>query len=112
MPFAPSRVQRNRLTAIHHLTYIYAEGKTWEYQNQSTGIANFQTTHFLATELVALPQENLLQTFGTIVQSFVERAHLNDVQTLATLRDTLLPRLISGQLRLPEAEALLPDNLA
>ena len=26
-------------------------------------------------------------------------------QTLATLRDTLLPRLISGQLRLPEAEA-------
>jgi type I restriction enzyme S subunit len=28
-------------------------------------------------------------------------------QTLATLRDTLLPRLISGQLRLPEAESLL-----
>mgnify|MGYP007048133280 CR=1 FL=1 len=26
-------------------------------------------------------------------------------QTLATLRDTLLPRLISGQLRLPEAMA-------
>ena len=28
-------------------------------------------------------------------------------QTLATFRDTLLPRLISGQLRLPEAEAML-----
>jgi type I restriction enzyme S subunit len=27
--------------------------------------------------------------------------------TLSTLRDTLLPRLISGQLRLPEAEAML-----
>ena len=27
-------------------------------------------------------------------------------QSLATLRDTLLPRLISGQLRLPDAEAL------
>ena len=27
-------------------------------------------------------------------------------QSLAALRDTLLPRLISGQLRLPEAEAL------
>jgi type I restriction enzyme S subunit len=26
-------------------------------------------------------------------------------QTLSTLRDTLLPRLISGQLRLPEAQA-------
>lgn len=30
-------------------------------------------------------------------------------QTLATLRDTLLPRLISGQLRLPEAEALIEE---
>ena len=29
------------------------------------------------------------------------------VRTLATLRDTLLPRLISGQLRLPEAQALV-----
>jgi type I restriction enzyme S subunit len=28
-------------------------------------------------------------------------------QTLANLRDTLLPRLISGQLRLPEAEAMV-----
>ena len=28
-------------------------------------------------------------------------------QTLSTLRDTLLPRLISGQLRLPETENLV-----
>ena len=34
------------------------------------------------------------------------------VRTLATLRDTLLPRLISGQLRLPEAEALLEEAFA
>ncbi len=30
-------------------------------------------------------------------------------QTLANLRDTLLPRLISGQLRLPDAEQQLKD---
>jgi type I restriction enzyme S subunit len=30
-------------------------------------------------------------------------------QTLATLRDTLLPRLISGQLRLPEAESQIEE---
>lgn len=34
-------------------------------------------------------------------------APLPQAQTLATLRDTLLPRLISGQLRLPEAVSLL-----
>lgn len=30
-------------------------------------------------------------------------------QTLTTLRDTLLPRLISGQLRLPDAEVVLEE---
>ena len=85
-----------------HLTYIYSQGKTWEYQNQSTGIANFQTTHFLATELVAVPGDEVLVAFAAFVRPMIDRMHLTHVQTLATLRDTLLPRLISGQLRLPE----------
>ncbi|GJA25561.1 hypothetical protein KAM337_40890 [Aeromonas caviae] len=33
-------------------------------------------------------------------------------QTLANLRDTLLPRLISGQLRLPDAEAMVSEAQA
>jgi type I restriction enzyme S subunit len=36
-------------------------------------------------------------------------ANVGRTQVLATLRDTLLPRLISGQLRLPEAEALAAE---
>jgi type I restriction enzyme S subunit len=36
----------------------------------------------------------------------------HQAQTLATLRDTLLPRLISGQLRLPAAETLLAEFAA
>jgi type I restriction enzyme S subunit len=95
-----------------HLTYIYAQGKTWEYQNQSTGIANFQTTHFLKTELVAVPSDDVLVTFAEAIRPMIDRAHLTQIQELATLRDTLLPRLISGQLRLPEAEALLEEAYA
>ncbi len=30
-------------------------------------------------------------------------------QTLASLRDTLLPRLMSGQLRVPEAEQMVHE---
>ena len=85
-----------------HLTYIYAQGKTWEYQHQSTGIANFQTTHFLEKELVAVPCIDVLAGFAEAVRPMVVRAHLTQIQELATLRDTLLPRLISGALRLPE----------
>ncbi len=95
-----------------HLTYIYAQGKTWEYQNQSTGIANFQTTHFLETELVAVPGDDVLAAFSETIRPMVDRAHLTQIQELSTLRDTLLPRLISGALRLPEAQAAAEDALA
>lgn len=88
-----------------HLTFIYAAGKTWEYQNQSTGIANFQTTHFLEKELVAVPAVEVLELFASLVRPIVDRVHAAQISELAELRDTLLPRLISGQLRLPEAQA-------
>ncbi len=92
-----------------HLTYIYAQGKTWEYQNQSTGIANFQTTHFLETELVAVPGDDVLSLFADTIRPMIDRAHLTQIQQLATLRATLLPRLISGQLRLPDELTNLPN---
>jgi type I restriction enzyme S subunit len=90
-----------------HLTYIYAQGKTWEYQNQSTGIANFQTTHFLKTELVACAPDDVLKAFSETVQPLIARSHLTQIQELTSLRDTILPRLISGQLRIEEAQEAL-----
>lgn len=92
-----------------HLSYIYSIGKTWAYQNQSTGIANFQTTHFLENELVAMPSAEILSAFAAIVRPMIDRSHLSQIRDLTQLRDTLLPRLISGQLRLPEAEALVEE---
>ena len=41
-----------------------------------------------------------------------EMAWGNQTVTLATLRDTLLPRLISGQLRLPEAQSFVEEVTA
>lgn len=35
--------------------------------------------------------------------------NMRQIKTLTNLRDTLLPRLISGQLRLPEVEAALAE---
>lgn len=83
-----------------HLTYIYAQGKTWEYQNQSTGIANFQTTLFLKTELVTCPTDDVLKAFAETAEPLITRTQLTQIQELASLRDTLLPRLISGQIQL------------
>ncbi|WP_394206967.1 restriction endonuclease subunit S [Pseudomonas putida] len=55
-----------------------------------------------------------LKAFTESVQPIFEHVHANrlQAQTLTQLRDTLLPRLISGQLRLPEAQALLNDGIS
>lgn len=52
-----------------------------------------------------VPPVEVLDAFVSVAGSLFDRLVENErqAQTLATLRDTLLPRLISGQLRLPEA---------
>lgn len=54
---------------------------------------------------IILPSSTVLHAFASVVESVYERLVLNkqEIKTLSTLRDTLLPRLISGQLRLPKA---------
>ena len=55
------------------------------------------------------PSREVSEAFGSMIEPLYARLRQNSeqAQTLATLRDTLLPRLISGQLRLPEAGALI-----
>lgn len=52
-----------------------------------------------------VPPPEIIQAFTNVVQTLFDRLVENEkqAQTLASLRDSLLPRLISGQLHLPEA---------
>lgn len=79
-----------------HLTKIYADGKTWGYQNQSTGISNFQTKVFLERELVVLPNLPILESFSKKVTVLLDKIHGPENADLVNLRDTLLPTLLSG----------------
>lgn len=62
---------------------------------------------------VTFPSEHLALAFGEIIEPVIETiiANQHQAQTLATLRDTLLPRLISGQLRLPETQSQIEEVL-
>lgn len=64
------------------------------------------TRDTLAGVSVVYPDKTVVSAFEDSVGSVMEKIknNLQQAQTLATTRDTLLPRLISGQLRLPEAE--------
>jgi type I restriction enzyme, S subunit len=58
---------------------------------------------------VVIPPPAVFAAFDDLAANLRSKIFANETeaQTLATLRDTLLPRLISGQLRLPEAEAIV-----
>ncbi|MBX9899954.1 MAG: restriction endonuclease subunit S [Burkholderiaceae bacterium] len=59
----------------------------------------------LGNQKRVIPADSVLIIFETISAAIYKKIHENEkqAQTLANLRDTLLPRLISGQLRLPES---------
>ena len=89
-----------------YLTKIYNDGKTWEYQNQSTGISNFQFKFFESSELLALPVDlRIIDEFNSLISGFYNLITTNENQELTNLRDTLLPKLISGELEVSEAMA-------
>ena len=60
----------------------------------------------LAAYPLCVPPTEIANRYNEALRPIIARmkANIHQAQTLATLRDTLLPRLISGQLRIPEAE--------
>lgn len=57
------------------------------------------------------PDENLVDEFEKIAFALDEQIekNTNETATLNTLRDTLLPKLISGELRVPDAEKFVEE---
>ena len=63
----------------------------------------------LAGAVLAVPGLGVLSSFADLMAPLDEKIWHNTsrTNTLRQLRDTLLPRLISGKLRVPEAEKLM-----
>jgi len=74
--------------------------------SKATTMGHIQRRH-LAESKAVVPPPALLAAMDAYFAPLLARAIQNELQarTLSTLRDTLVPRLISGQLRLPQAEA-------
>jgi type I restriction enzyme S subunit len=65
----------------------------------------------LAAYPICIPPVEIATRLNEAIRPLIARmaANTHQAKTLAALRDTLLPRLISGQLRLPEAEAMMAE---
>ena len=116
-----------RRLALIRPTAVNGCGHFWFHQFVSAPFQKLldkHTVHGATVNRIALkefpsfpvlnPPDGLKGTFDDRVAPLWAKIHEGQAQaqTLATLRDTLLPRLISGQLRLPEAEAHLTEAAA
>jgi type I restriction enzyme S subunit len=71
-------------------------------------MANLNTSIMSQVPIIVSPDE-VMRAFDAIPQLLMARLIANDVQaeTLGSLRDTLLPKLISGEVRVPEAARVM-----
>jgi len=79
-------------------------------QSKATTMGHIQR-HHLDEALVALPQADVLLKAGEVISPLFERATAAQLesQTLTTIRDTLLPKLMSGELRVGEAREQIEE---
>ncbi|MFN9450935.1 MAG: restriction endonuclease subunit S, partial [Rubrivivax sp.] len=81
--------------------------------HKATTMGHIQRVHLTESRL-ALPPASVMRALSTVVGPLLERRINGALQAreLAAVRDSLLPRLISGKLRLPEAQEHVQDALA
>ncbi|WP_196776087.1 restriction endonuclease subunit S [Burkholderia multivorans] len=99
--------------------FIYLAATTDDNIGRLANLADGGAYPAVRPELVSatpctIPSEQVARKFSAVVALLFQKKSENDahIQTLVELRETLLPRLISGKLRLPEAEAQLNEALA
>ena len=78
--------------------------------NAGSAVPTLNRNHIHGLPYV-IPPVACVEAYEVLAIRLHQRARLNaqQAQTLATLRDTLLPRLISGQLRLPLAQEAIAE---
>lgn len=85
--------------------YCFLKYVTPEIENKSTGSTFKEASGSLMKSLqVIMPEQKVFEDFETIVSPLFARIESLEKESsrLSTLRDTLLPRLMSGEIEVPE----------
>lgn len=84
----------------YYWQYLYGKGIFFSYENGTTGIKNLDFSGFIETETILIPPVDKVIAFDDYCKSIFNQIFANGKQNehLAVLRDTLLPKLMSGEL--------------
>jgi type I restriction enzyme S subunit len=84
---------------------MHQTDEIWEYVN-GTSIPNLEIHSLLSGKCTVVPPHSVLERFVNFLSPIYQRLYSTESRILTVIRDSLLPRLLSGELRVPEAEAI------
>jgi type I restriction enzyme S subunit len=91
-----------RISTVVSFEFLKYQALNFEFKSFVTGSAQPQITiKNLELATITLPPSNLIENYSVLVRSFESKMdqNLKSVQILIKTRDTLLPKLMSGEVR-------------
>ena len=84
----------------YYWQYLYDRDIFFSYENGTTGIKNLDINGFIETEPIVIAPEDLVEKFDAVCQTVFSKIYANGMENeqLALVRDTLLPKLMSGEI--------------
>ena len=81
---------------------LYNKNTMFSYENGTTGIKNLNIADLISKEPIEIPAQEDVEKLNIVLQPIFDQIYANGLQneTLATLRDTLLPKLMNGEIKL------------
>ena len=92
-----------KFTNAYFFTYLLIAHSVDELQSAAYGsVFDTITTNTFKGYSITLPKENIIQAFEKEISPYFEKLFINSKQihTLEKLRDTLLPKLMNGEIRI------------
>ena len=79
-------------------------------ESKATTMGHIKREH-LKQAICVIPTQELVKRSAEVISPLIERSILSQQESrvISELRDTLLPKLISGELRIPDAEKFLEE---
>ena len=84
----------------YYWQHLYDKGVFFSYENGTTGIKNLDISGFLETEPIVIPLKEKILEFNDYCQTIFNQifSHGKESEYLVQLRDTLLNKLMSGEI--------------
>src|SRR3989338_1116351 len=99
---------------MQFFNYLNASSSVKQLEQQARGSAQQNLSQQIVADLpVIIPDAAVLNRFEEVVKPLFEKwiSHIEQSHTLASIRDALLPKLLSGEIRIKDAERFVEEKI-